>query len=330
MKKNFIFIRVDIDKKIGSGHFVRCIALAEILKNYFNIYFVSKKITKNAIAELKKNKIKLYKIKNEDDFFIKIKNDTIVVLDGYKFSLNYQKKLKKYTKSTIILDDRPNISYDTKKVINFSFKRNFFSLKNNIYTGLEYFPKRAPFRINKNIFLKKNKKEIPFVCFGGSDAYNLTKLTVKILLKLNFKKINVVLGEQHKESVDKFKKNFSSNYVKHINVHKNLTALDIKSIMMNSHFAIVPASTILIELFTIGIPIITGYYVQNQKNSLNYFIKKKLVLSCGNMLSGYDKKLKKNIKKLKNNNQINFYKEQKIFTKKISSKLLNFFLKFDE
>ena len=330
MKKNFIFIRVDIDKKIGSGHFVRCIALAEILKNYFNIYFVSKKITKNAIAELKKNKIKLYKIKNEEDFFIKIKNDTIVVLDGYKFSLNYQKKLKKYTKSTIILDDRPNISYDTKKVINFSFKRNFFSLKNNIYTGLEYFPIRAPFRINKNIFLKKNKKEIPFVCFGGSDAYNLTKLTVKILLKLNFKKINVVLGEQHKESVDKFKKNFSSNYVKHINVHKNLTALDIKSIMMNSHFAIVPASTILIELFTIGIPIITGYYVQNQKNSLNYFIKKKLVLSCGNMLSGYDKKLKKNIKKLKNNNQINLYKEQKIFTKKISSKLLNFFLKFDE
>jgi spore coat polysaccharide biosynthesis predicted glycosyltransferase SpsG len=330
MKKNFIFIRVDIDKKIGSGHFVRCIALAEILKNYFNIYFVSKKITKNAIAELKKNKIKLYKIKNEDDFFIKIKNDTIVVLDGYKFSLNYQKKLKKYTKSTIILDDRPNISYDTKKVINFSFKRNFFSLKNNIYTGLEYFPIRAPFRIDKNIFLKKNKKEIPFVCFGGSDAYNLTKLTVKILLKLNFKKINVVLGEQHKESVDKFKKNFSLNYVKYMNVHKNLTALDIKSIMMNSHFAIVPASTILIELFTIGIPIITGYYVQNQKNSLNYFIKKKLVLSCGNMLTGYDKKLKKNIKKLKNNNQINYYKKQKIFTKKISSKLLNFFLKFDE
>jgi spore coat polysaccharide biosynthesis predicted glycosyltransferase SpsG len=183
MKKKFLFIRVDIDKKIGSGHFVRCIALAEILKNYFNIYFVSKKITKNAIAELKKNKIKLYKIKNEEDFFIKIKNDTIVVLDGYKFSLYYQKKLKKYTKSTIILDDRPNISYDTKKVINFSFKRNFFSLKNNIYTGLEYFPIRAPFRIDKNIFLKKNKKEIPFVCFGGSDAYNLTKLTVKILLK---------------------------------------------------------------------------------------------------------------------------------------------------
>jgi UDP-2,4-diacetamido-2,4,6-trideoxy-beta-L-altropyranose hydrolase len=330
MKKNFIFIRVDIDKKIGSGHFVRCIALAEILKNYFNIYFVSKKITKNAIAELKKNKIKLYKIKNEEDFFIKIKNDTIVVLDGYKFSINYQKKLKKYTKSTIILDDRPNISYDTKKVINFSFKRNFFSIKNNIYTGLEYFPIRAPFRINKNIFVKKNKKEIPFVCFGGSDAYNLTKLTVKILLKLNYKKINVVLGEQHKESVDKFKKNFSLNYGKHINVYKNLTALDIKSIMMNSHFAIVPASTILIELFTIGIPIITGYYVQNQKNSLNYFMKKKLVLSCGNMLSGYDKKLKQNIKKLKNNNQINFYKKQKIFTKKISSKLLNFFLKFDE
>ena len=330
MKKKFLFIRVDIDKKIGSGHFVRCIALAEILKNYFNIYFVSKKITKNAIAELKKNKIKLYKIKNEEDFFIKIKNDTIVVLDSYKFSIYYQKKLKKYTKSTIILDDRPNTSYDTKKVINLSFKRNFFSLKNNIYTGLEYFPIRAPFRINKNIFLKKNKKEIPFVCFGGSDAYNLTKLTVKILLKLKFKKINVVLGEQHKESVDKFKKNFSSNYGKYINVHKNLTALDIKSIMMNSHFAIVPASTILIELFTIGIPIITGYYIQNQKNSLNYFIKKKLVLSCGNMLSGYDKKLKKNIKKLKNSNQLNFYKKQKIFTKKISSKLLNFFLKFDE
>jgi len=330
MIKKIIYIRVDGDKKIGLGHLIRCIALTEILKNYFNIFFVSKKITKNVTIELKNNKIKLCKIKNEEDFFTKIQPNSIVVLDGYKFNINYQKKLKKYTKNTIILDDRANISYDTKKVINFSFKKNLFALKKNIYTGLEYFPIRAPFRINKNIFLKKNKKEIPFVCFGGSDSYNLTKLTVKILLKLKFKKINVVLGEQHKESVDKFKKNFSSSYVKHINVHKHLTASDIKLIMMNSDFAIVPASTILIELFTIGIPIITGYYVQNQKNSLNYFIKKKLVLSCGNMLNGYDKKLKKNIKKLKKNNQINFFKKQKIFTKKISSKLLNFFLKFDE
>ena len=185
MKKKKIFIRVDIDKKIGSGHYVRCIALAEILKKYFDIYFFSTNITNSVLIDLKNNKFKFIRIKKQEDFFKKITYKSIVILDGYKFNINYQEKIKKYTKNLIVLDDRSNTNYDANYVINFSFKKNFLASKKNIFTGIEYFPIRKPFRIKKNYFQKKIKIKTAFVCFGGTDPYNLTKSTVKILTKFN-------------------------------------------------------------------------------------------------------------------------------------------------
>ena len=40
---NVVF-RVDASKKVGNGHFYRCLNLAETLKNNHKIYFISKNL----------------------------------------------------------------------------------------------------------------------------------------------------------------------------------------------------------------------------------------------------------------------------------------------
>ena len=55
MKKNF-FIRVDGSSIIGTGHIIRCIALAEELKNSFKkIIFLTKQDSGILIDIIKKN-----------------------------------------------------------------------------------------------------------------------------------------------------------------------------------------------------------------------------------------------------------------------------------
>jgi spore coat polysaccharide biosynthesis predicted glycosyltransferase SpsG len=53
--------------------------------------------------------------------------------------------------------------------------------------------------------------------------------------------------------------------------------------MVTSNFAIAPASTILYELCCVKIPVLSGYYVNNQKKIYNGFANKKAIFEMGNM-----------------------------------------------
>ena len=52
MRKNTLFIRVDSSTKIGYGHFIRCMALADTLKKNFEINFISRSLEGNLISNI--------------------------------------------------------------------------------------------------------------------------------------------------------------------------------------------------------------------------------------------------------------------------------------
>jgi UDP-2,4-diacetamido-2,4,6-trideoxy-beta-L-altropyranose hydrolase len=53
--------------------------------------------------------------------------------------------------------------------------------------------------------------------------------------------------------------------------------------MIDSNFAIAPASTILYELCCVKMPILSGFYVDNQKKIYQGFTEKKAIFELGNM-----------------------------------------------
>jgi len=63
-----------------------------------------------------------------------------------------------------------------------------------------------------------------------------------------------------------------------IKIYKNISAEALVNIMLDSELAIVPSSSILYEVLSVKMPIITGYTVENQKFIYDSFIKNGLAL----------------------------------------------------
>ena len=85
MKKNTLFIRVDSSTKIGYGHFIRCMALADTLKKNFEINFISRSLEGNLISNIQQKGFTVFRFYSNSKK-INIKNDaqkTIAIIRKY-------------------------------------------------------------------------------------------------------------------------------------------------------------------------------------------------------------------------------------------------------
>ena len=94
MKK--VFFRADAGHGIGYGHFIRTLALADMLKDDFDCTYFTSDPSDYQMAEVSKvcNYVSLKEESKFDEFLEYITGDEIVVLDNYFFTTEYQKKLK--------------------------------------------------------------------------------------------------------------------------------------------------------------------------------------------------------------------------------------------
>ncbi|HIE46160.1 MAG TPA: UDP-2,4-diacetamido-2,4,6-trideoxy-beta-L-altropyranose hydrolase [Flavobacteriaceae bacterium] len=292
MKKKLIF-RADGNSDTGLGHLYRLFALVEMLKDDYSFTFISSNsstisvIPKSYSIELIPKKISI----NDEPIWIVNKfnpKEYIIIADGYHFISSYQKHLKSLGFSLIYIDDLYNEYMYADIVINHSP-----NLDKSIYKAKDYtkFALGTKYALLRPLFLKeaaKNLKEekidTAFVCFGGSDKYNLSFIATQALLEKDiFKTIYVVLGAayEHKEIFNLL----DNNKVK---IVRNASETEMVKIMKQSNFAISPASTILYELCCVKMPILSGYYVENQKNIYKQLIKSNTIYKGGDF-SKYSK-----------------------------------------
>ncbi|HOU98297.1 MAG TPA: UDP-2,4-diacetamido-2,4,6-trideoxy-beta-L-altropyranose hydrolase [Bacteroidales bacterium] len=275
MNKRVLF-RVDGGRKIGLGHLVRSIALADIIINNFDVYFFSLEIPFALKEELVKRNIKLIEIANEDDFYEKINENDIVVLDGYHFDLNYKQNLKSKQCNLVSILDFVEVDNISDVIINHNpaLNINNYPYKKENQTlalGADYSLLRKSFLEQSKIEKKIPINDTVFACFGGSDSLNLTLKTLKVLIEyFNFKKINLVVGSEYcvtNELVKLLEKDAR------IKLLKNISEQELVKVFLESKIAIVSASTILLEAIACGtIPIIC-YYADNQKCFHDYVVK---------------------------------------------------------
>ena len=123
------------------------------------------------------------------------------------------------------------------------------------------------------------------MCFGGSDPLNLTKVVADIIVELGVADVCVVLGgaSAHDKSA------FLADEV--VEVHRDLDPREFIEVMRGCSFAVVPASTVLLECFCVGMPVITGWYADNQRYSLQFFENLGAIENCGNLREDVNVKL---------------------------------------
>ena len=289
MSKKIIF-RADGSSTTGLGHLYRLFSLVEIVKYTFDFVFLTRETsTKSVIPETYQTIIipKEITIQNEPEWIASnfSPESYTIIADGYQFIASYQKAIKGKGYRLIYIDDLAKEHMFADVVINHSpYAQEDHFIKEQ-YTKLALGTKHALLR---PLFLDEAKQtktietiDSAFVCFGGADSLNLTQKAVEAILQIsNFKHIHVVLGGAytHKEIF-----NYENKYSNKITIYRSLPENKLIKVMKKCNFAVAPASTILYELSCVKMPILSGFYVDNQKLIYKGFLNNEAIYKGGNM-----------------------------------------------
>lgn len=202
MKKN-LKIRADGNTEIGLGHLVRCIALAEMLQEFFDITFFSKTFPEGILETIRSKGFSYTKLEVEDEFISFLSGEEIVVLDHYELGSEYQRKVKESGCKLVCIDDLKKNVFYADLIINFSpevSKDDYLAQRYTSYAlGPEFSLLRPGFLEAAQKDRKIEKIENILICFGGSDFKNITQKVLAVTAKFSeFNEINVVVGSAYR------------------------------------------------------------------------------------------------------------------------------------
>jgi len=271
--KRKVVFRADASHRIGMGHFVRTLALAEMLKDEFFCVFATCAPTPYQITEIEK--VCASRIDLPDDsshfstFLDYLNGDEIVVLDNYYFDTDYQQVIKDKGCKLVCIDDTHDKHYVSDLVINHApLDVGRFSVEpyTKVLLGYDYAMLRNVFLDSSAVVKKRNTPfRTALVCVGGADVFNLTSSFFKDLVTFEqIEKIILITGnafafsEQLSSLIERYKCS------KEILWLKDIDAFGMVEAMSLSDFGVLPCSTVLMEALSQKLPVITGAYVDNQ------------------------------------------------------------------
>jgi UDP-2,4-diacetamido-2,4,6-trideoxy-beta-L-altropyranose hydrolase len=212
-----IIFRVDAFAGIGTGHLMRCLALAQAWKDARRgkVAFITYCESKRLLALLRKEKFTVHKLKrphpHASDWNLTKKvlasaPGCWVVLDGYHFSGDYQVGIKKMGNRLLVIDDIAGLDHYYADIV---LNQNLYAaeLKYNhepntrLLCGTKYVLLRREFI--KRIGFKKHTSDVAtklLVTLGGVDRNNLSqKILVAIqALKLEKSEVVLIIGHANK------------------------------------------------------------------------------------------------------------------------------------
>lgn len=292
MSKRKVYLKADASSEIGYGHFIRTLALADMLKEDFDCTFFTSDPNDYQRGEVEKVcKLQALAFNTvQEDFLNFLSGEEIVVLDNYYYSSLYQKTIKDKGCKLVCIDDIHDKHFFADIVINHAPGSNASDYSCESYTklllGPSYLLLRKPFFdvIDNHT---EPVEDCTFICFGGSDENNLTLRACKVIRNIDNRKIIVVVGGGYL-FYDELKA--YADYT-NIEIYRNVNAVTMASLMKSSTMAIVPASCTFLEACCSRIPIITGYDVDNQIYIAESCEKLGLGYNCGDFMENFDFKL---------------------------------------
>ena len=309
--RNIIFIRVDSSTKIGYGHFMRCMALADTLQKNFEINFITRSLEGSLISYIQKKGFGIFRFYSNSEK-INEKNDAqktislikkhsgsknILIVDNYQLSKKWETDVKPFVHKLIVIDDLSNRSHNCDLLID----QNLHTKVNGLYKGL--IPSNCikligpKFSIIRKEFrmMRKSVKPRTFpikkilVSFGGSDIENQTRVALNSIKKMNGKiNVDVVVGKANK--CKKTLKIFC-NENKHFTYHEQID--NIADLMLSSDLSIGSSGSTTWERCCLGLPAIVSISSNDQRDIANSLSRKKCIINLGD------------VKKLKESSYIN-------------------------
>lgn len=282
--KRKIFFRADAGAEIGYGHFIRTLALADMLRKDFDCTFFTQTPSEYQQSEAEKV-CPLVALPSDDSKFEQflhyLTGDEIVVLDNYFYTSEYQKQIKAKGCKLVCIDDMHDKHFYADVVINHCIK-DFSVYSIEIYTrlfvGREWALLRKPFLSNTGDIKRDSKHWV--ISFGGSDPQNLTLMYVRLLCSMIPEcQISLLIGDGYLywDTVEQ---------MENVKIYKRQTAEQVAKLFRSAGHVVCSASSVCYEALACGCKVHAGYYVNNQMEFYYNLVKNDMISPLGDLLRG--------------------------------------------
>lgn len=281
IEKRKIYFRADAGPEIGYGHYIRSLALADMLKQDFDCTMFTQNPTEYQLCEAKDICTVIALPADEtrfDKFLTYLTGEEIVVLDNYFYTTDYQRMIKAMGCKLVCIDDMHDKHYVADVVINHCVEnQSLFHIEDytKLCLGISYSLLRRPFW--RQI---PNNNRVPnsyAICFGGADYLNLTQKYVKYLLNNNnVQHIVAIVGDGYAHEM-------SLCISPKVSVEKKLNAYQIAEVFSTVKNVVCSSSSISYEAISCGANVYSGWYVSNQRMIYEMWRKKGCIIPLGNL-----------------------------------------------
>jgi UDP-2,4-diacetamido-2,4,6-trideoxy-beta-L-altropyranose hydrolase len=288
-----VVFRVDASIEMGIGHVMRCLTLAQTLKeNRSNVEFICRKHIGNLIDKIRLSGFNVHELEEFEDAkadtglayshwlgvtqqqdaddcidILKAKKIDWLIVDHYALNIYWQKKIRPIVDKIMVIDDIADRQFDCNILLNQNLGAKKEDYRDKVpdncqlLLGVKYILLRPEF-LNlreKSLIERKNTKEIKniLVSIGGVDFKNIT---YKVLQNLDSDlDIVIVLGEKSPHS------NIINNYVKNkANIGIIIDADNMSQLMLDADLAIGAGGSTSWERCCLGLPTLLYVIADNQ------------------------------------------------------------------
>lgn len=285
-----IVFRADGNPQIGTGHIMRCLSLADALREQGGkITFVTAEPYFQRLIQTRSYPCTVLgtaydRMEEELSIFLPIierERPELVILDSYFVTPQYMEAVKR-TVPLLYTDDLNLFDYPVDIVVNYNiYGPDMPYPQNKMYLlGPQYAPLRKEFQglSQRNT---KDRVENVLVSTGGTDQYHVALHCAEYLrehLPRENMIFHLVLGAMNRDIVqlEQIAKDFSF-----IKLHRQVT--DMCSLMLQCDAAISAAGTTLYELCACGLPTVTYILADNQIQGAQMFQKAGLMPCAGDI-----------------------------------------------
>lgn len=328
-----IVIRADANSKIGMGHVMRCLSVADaLLKRGEEVLFVTADdtpvplLTKKGIpyrvlhtdyADMEAELPELWEVLRElpqgaesPDATLAQKNTSILV-DSYYVTEKYLAALKKRI-TTIYMDDIYAFSYPVDMLINYNiygeemgYEKDAAFADTKLLLGANYVPLREEFSAGAGYV--QSRKELSLgaanvtpaeeggilITTGGSDSFNLAGQLLMEAMKYD------ALKEKKYHvvsgSLNPHIGELQALAQKHENIHIHCNVTNMAELMAESEVALSAGGSTLYELCAMGVPVIAFSFAENQERLVQTFVKRGIAQYGGNYRTDGNKMIQNTI-----------------------------------
>ena len=291
-----LIIRADANTRVGNGHLMRCLALAQTWQNAVgHVVFATAMESSTMEGRFRSEGVEVAHIPAQPgtvDDAIHTTNlaqnewASWVVLDGYQFGANYQQTIKDADLNLLFIDDNQHADHYYADLV----------LNQNLHAHEDLYTRREPYtRLllgTRYVLLRREfwdwrgwKRKIPerasriLVTLGGSDPENVTLKIIDALKRVSISDLDVKIVAGPSYPHMKTLQNASSSDLVPLSILQDVR--DMAKMMAWADVAVSAGGSTCWEMAFMGVPFLVVILAENQEDIAAGLAESEVALNHG-------------------------------------------------